>query len=250
MLNDNIANKFKMSPDPHLIGWNSTMSIQDILNRLELAYEHPTSHELLQNDALFRSPFRNTNAPKHLFWRIKQCQEIQVIADNLYTLMQLMTTTVQLLMSSGIFPAGEFEDWEAMPNKMYGSLKVFFHGAYARRFIAIQMFTTGQHGYVANPNNNMFQVFEDGASVTDDNTSVATITNQNRCQRNYRQHSGQHLRCLFGPGQSISVSPGLRCGGHCNQPAFHQSNGNVVAHAELVAARPCPTYPCCKSGGV
>ncbi len=40
------------------------------------------------------------------------------------------------------------------------------------------MHTTGQHGYVANPNNNMFQVLEDGASVTDDDTSVATITNQ------------------------------------------------------------------------
>jgi hypothetical protein len=32
ILNDNITNKFKISPDPHLIGWNSTMSIQDVLN--------------------------------------------------------------------------------------------------------------------------------------------------------------------------------------------------------------------------
>ncbi len=74
--------------------------------------------------------------------------------------------------------AREFEDWEATPNKTYGSLKVFVHGAYARRLIAVQMRTTGQHGYVANLNNNMFQVLEDGAPVTDVDTSVATITNQ------------------------------------------------------------------------
>jgi hypothetical protein len=40
------------------------------------------------------------------------------------------------------------------------------------------MHTTGQHEYVAIPNNNMFQVLEDGASITDDDMSVPTITNQ------------------------------------------------------------------------
>jgi hypothetical protein len=83
MLNDNIANEFKMSPNPRLIGWNLTMSIQDILNQLELAYGCPSGHKLLHNDTLFHSPFRATKAPKRLFWRIKQCQEIQVIADNI-----------------------------------------------------------------------------------------------------------------------------------------------------------------------
>ncbi len=38
MLNNNIANKFKLSTDPQLQGWNLTMSIQDILNQLELLY--------------------------------------------------------------------------------------------------------------------------------------------------------------------------------------------------------------------
>jgi hypothetical protein len=176
MLNDNIANEFKMSTDPRLIGWNSTMSIQDILNQLELSYGRPTGHKLQQIDALFRSPFHNTEAPKCLFWHIKQCQEIQVIADNLYTQMQLMTNAIQLLMASGIFPVQEFKDCEATANKMYGSLKVFAHCAYARRLVAVQLRTTGQHGYVANHNNNMFQMLEEGASVTDDDASVVTIT--------------------------------------------------------------------------
>jgi hypothetical protein len=96
--------------------------------------------------------------------------------DNPYTPMQLVTNTVQLLMASGIFPEREFEDWEATPNKTYTSLKIFVHGAYVWRLIAVQLHTTGQHGYVANPNNNMFQVLEDGASVTDDNMSITHQT--------------------------------------------------------------------------
>jgi hypothetical protein len=67
MLNDNITNKFMMSPDPCLIGWKSPMSIQDILSQLELAYGCPTSHELCQNNDLSRLLFRNTKAPKRLF---------------------------------------------------------------------------------------------------------------------------------------------------------------------------------------
>ncbi len=131
MLNDHIANKFKMSPNPCLIGWNLTMSIQDILSQLKLAYGQTSQDQLLQNDALFRLPFCATESPKCLFWHIKQCHEIQVIADNPYTPMQLMTNTVQLLMTSGIFLMREFEDWEATTNKTYNSLKLFVHGAYA-----------------------------------------------------------------------------------------------------------------------
>jgi hypothetical protein len=136
MLNDNIANRFKMSPNPCLIGWNLTMSIQDILNQLELTYGCPSRHELLHNDTLFRLTFCATEAPKRLFWHIKQCQEIQVIADNPYTLMQLITNANQLLMASGIFLMREFKDWEATPNKTFNSLKLFVHGAYARQLVA------------------------------------------------------------------------------------------------------------------
>jgi hypothetical protein len=92
--------------------------------------------------------------------------------------MQLMTNAVQLLMAMGIFLPREFKDWEATANKTYASFKVFVHGAYARRLFAIQLQTTGQHGYVANHNNNMFRVLEDGALGTDDDASITTSTNQ------------------------------------------------------------------------
>jgi hypothetical protein len=96
-----------------------------------------------------------TKAPKHLFWRIKQCQEIQVIADNLYTPMQLMTKVVQLLMASGIFPMREFKNWEATPNKTYNPLKLFVHGAYVHQLVAIQLRTVREQGYVANQHNHI-----------------------------------------------------------------------------------------------
>ncbi len=60
LLNNNISNKFKLSTNPQVQGWNSTMSIQDILNQLELSYGLPSGHELLQKDTLFRWPFRTT----------------------------------------------------------------------------------------------------------------------------------------------------------------------------------------------
>jgi hypothetical protein len=68
---------------------------------------------------------------------------------------------------------------EATPNKTYNSLKLFVHGVYARQLVAIQLRTMGQQGYVANQHNhNMYNVIEDGALVTDNNGSVATITQQ------------------------------------------------------------------------
>ncbi len=86
------------------------MSILDILNQLNTLYGHPEPMTLIQNDALFCLPFCATDAPKCLFWCIKQCQEIQVIAGNPYSNMQLMTNAVQVLMASCIFPTRNFKD--------------------------------------------------------------------------------------------------------------------------------------------
>ncbi len=84
-----------------------------------------------------------------------------------------MATTVKLLMASGIFPKWEFEDWEATVNKSYMALKVFVHGAYTCCLVAVQLHTTGQHGYVANQHNhNMYNVVEDGALGTDNDASL------------------------------------------------------------------------------
>jgi hypothetical protein len=128
---------------------------------------------LIKNDVLFLLPFHATDAPKRLFWRIKQCQEIQVIAGNPDSNMQLMTNAVQVLMALCIFPTCNFEDWEAMAVKSYMILKIFVHAAYARHLVALQICKLGQQGYT--PTHNMYNVLTDGTSNTDDDNMVTSI---------------------------------------------------------------------------
>ena len=53
MLDAIVADQFKVSNIPTLIGWNASMSISDILNQLNGTYGKPDTMTLLQNDTLF-----------------------------------------------------------------------------------------------------------------------------------------------------------------------------------------------------
>jgi hypothetical protein len=109
MLNNNIANQFKVSNMQNMTGWNSSMTVRSILKQLESLYGKPDTMLLFQNNTLFRSPFPATEAPEMLFYRIEQCQEIQTIAQDHYTLKQIINNAIHLLMQSGIFPLKEFD---------------------------------------------------------------------------------------------------------------------------------------------
>ena len=98
MLDENIADKFKVSNIPALIGWNASMSIINILLQLDGTYGKPDTMTLLQNDTHFRSLINQTEAPESLFYRIKQCQEIQVLARDPYSDMQIINNAGCLLM--------------------------------------------------------------------------------------------------------------------------------------------------------
>jgi hypothetical protein len=76
MFDTNIATQFKVSTTPSLTGWNSTMSINVILNQLQNLYGMPNMMTLFNNDTLFQSPMTPTDLPEMLFYRIEQCQEI------------------------------------------------------------------------------------------------------------------------------------------------------------------------------
>jgi hypothetical protein len=157
MLDTNIADQFKVSNVPTLIGWNQSMSIIDILDQLDGTYGKPDTITLLHNDTLFRSAFNPTDAPESLFYRIEQCQEIQVLARDPYSDMQIINNAVRLLMQANIFPLKEFDDWEAIIPKTYTALKTFIAGAFTRRILAQQLRNTaGQMGYV--PQNNMYVI--------------------------------------------------------------------------------------------
>ena len=84
-LNNNIGDQLKVSNLANMMGWNSSMSIHTIFKQLECLYGKPNAMALFHNDTLFRSAFPATNTPEILFHQIKQCQEIQMIAQDPYT---------------------------------------------------------------------------------------------------------------------------------------------------------------------
>ncbi len=113
-----------------------------------------------------------------LFYRIKQCQEIQILAEDPYTPTQIINNTVRLLQQLGIFPLKEFDTWDAITPKTYPALKTFIYEAYTCRVTALQLRnTTGTQGYTPNNNQNMYNVLDKGYD-TDSGTkgTVATQT--------------------------------------------------------------------------
>jgi hypothetical protein len=147
MLDDTVPNQFKVSNQPNLTRWNPSMSIQDILTQLETSYGKPTPMALQNNNILFWSTMAMTDAPKMLFYRIKQCQEIVTLAGDPYTPMQIMNTVVRILMQVQVLPSKEFDMWEQTVVKTYPGLKTFVHEAYTRRLQSLALRTaTGQQG--------------------------------------------------------------------------------------------------------
>jgi hypothetical protein len=180
MLDDTVPNQFKVSNQPNLTGWNASMWIQDILTQLETLYGKPTPMALYDNDILFRSTMATTDAPKMLFYRIKQCQEIATLAGDPFTPMQIMNTAVCILMQAQVLPSKEFDMWEKMAGKTYPGLKTIVHEAYTRRLQSLALrTTTGQQGYVPG-GNNMFNVLVEQNDDEDaDMANDATTATQN-----------------------------------------------------------------------
>jgi hypothetical protein len=73
VLDANVSDQFKVSNNPTLMGWNSTMSIIDILGQLQVSYGKPNMMMLYTKNPLFRSPLTAGDLPKMLFYRIEQC---------------------------------------------------------------------------------------------------------------------------------------------------------------------------------
>jgi hypothetical protein len=97
-----------------------------------------------------------------LFYTIEQCQEIQIMAQDPYSPMQIINNPLRLLMQLGIFPLKEFDTWDAITPKTYPALKTFTHEAYTHCLMALQLRNTmGQQGYVPNNNQNMYNVLNE-----------------------------------------------------------------------------------------
>jgi hypothetical protein len=173
MLNKNIADQFKVSNTPNIMGWSFSMSICLILEQLKTSYSKPDTMSLFHNNRLFGSPVPATKATEMLFYQIEQCQEIQTITQKPYTPNQIIGNAVRILMLSGIFPLKEFDTWEAVPIKSYPILKTFIHKAYTRCLTAIQLCNTaGQQGCVQH---NIYNIL-DGGNDDDTNNANTMIT--------------------------------------------------------------------------
>ena len=68
MFNRNINAQFNVSNTLTLTGWNSTMSIRDILTQLQDSFGKPTMVTLFQNDITFPNPVASTNSPKKMLF--------------------------------------------------------------------------------------------------------------------------------------------------------------------------------------
>ncbi len=78
MLDENMANQFKVLNVPALTGWNKSMSIREMLNQLEGIYGKPSTMTLFANNTLFRSLFNPIDAPEALFYRINNARRFMV----------------------------------------------------------------------------------------------------------------------------------------------------------------------------
>jgi hypothetical protein len=63
MLNNNIADQFKVSNTPNMMRCNSSMSICSVIEQLETSYGKPNTMSLFHNNALSHSPFPAPKAP-------------------------------------------------------------------------------------------------------------------------------------------------------------------------------------------
>ncbi len=177
MLDELISDQFKVSNIPTLTGWNTSMSIMDMLDQLKTTYGKPNVMTLFANDTLFRSAFNPNDALDALFHRIEQCQEIAVLAQDPYSNVQVINNAVQLLMQASIFPMKEFDDWEAVTPKTYPTLKTFIAAAYTRCILLQQLRNTaGQMGY-APQTHNMYAALDDNNDATTATGGTTTTLN-------------------------------------------------------------------------
>ena len=113
------------------------------------------------------------DAPKVLFRRIKDCQEVQILREDAYMVKQLLNNDVCLLLQTGLYTR-DFEDWDCKiaVNKIWMNLKTFVKECYICCLNATRI-TTGAQGYVQNA----FAALAE--KLDDDDDDVQMVSTQN-----------------------------------------------------------------------
>jgi hypothetical protein len=114
-LNTSVNDAFKVSNNPTIQGWHAGMYAMDILNQPSMIYGQPTlAPSILEtNNTIFCSPYSATDTPKVLFRCIEECAEMALLVCNPYLDRQLMTNTIHLLLTTGLY-IWPFEEWDCL----------------------------------------------------------------------------------------------------------------------------------------
>jgi hypothetical protein len=117
MLDSHICDAYKVAPpmSPPTIGWNSTMTVNEIFDQLMVMYGKPTPDAMHQNNLNFLTPYNPKDPLEILFKRCTNCQEIANIAKVPYTNKQLLMNVMDLLMHCGLYTCN-MEDWDRSAN--------------------------------------------------------------------------------------------------------------------------------------
>jgi hypothetical protein len=106
MLNDLVPPSFKVSNQPALLGWNTTMSIETIMSQMESSYGKPSPAMLYSNDTVFKGPIAATDSPEALFYRMEQCQEVMTLGNLPYTTEQIIIDGIKNVLDEGLRDMG------------------------------------------------------------------------------------------------------------------------------------------------
>ena len=216
-LDSSINNAFKASNDPNVQGWHAGMRVIDILDQLSLIYGQPTPAALAANDHIFRSLTSAADAPEVLFHRIEECAKKALLGQNLYTDKQLITNTIRLLLTTGLY-IHAFEDWDQLAEtaKTWIELRRLIQEAFQHQLNATAP-TTGHHGYApALPfQHNAFGALAGNDSDEDDSaktvaTQMAALTYESQLTAttttNSSQQMGQYIQTLAHQLSSIKIN--------------------------------------------
>jgi hypothetical protein len=104
-LDTQVNDAFKVAPStiPPTIGWNASMSLNQIFNQPMKTCGRPTPDAMRQNMTTFLSPYNPQGPPEILFKWCADCQEIAIIANVKYTHQQLLMNVINQLTRCGIY---------------------------------------------------------------------------------------------------------------------------------------------------
>lgn len=168
-----VHDAFKVAPTTvsATVGWNSTMSLNNIFDQLMTPYGKPTPDAMRQNNLNFLAPYNPQDPPEILFKRCTDCQEIAIIAKVPYTAEQLLMNVINLLQRCGIYTR-DLEDWDQKPDadKTWILIRPFIQAAYQRQ-LQLGQTTAVMSGYASK---NRYAGLMTDKEISGDNT-VETI---------------------------------------------------------------------------